>query len=95
MHVYVVEFAKHPGLFKIGVTKDIRQRLPQLKATYGLPLNTRWYEVGSRYKKVEQSLHKAFSPYRKPVPGVGGTEFFDVTIRPDVERIINEEIDRV
>jgi hypothetical protein len=95
MQVYVVEFEKHPGLFKIGLSKDVKQRLPQLKVSHGEPLNMKRWTVGARYRIIERALHKAFSSYRKPVPGEGGTEFFDVVVRPNVERILDDEVDCV
>ena len=76
MYLYLCEFSKRKGLVKIGISKNLEQRVSQLELSHGkLKKNIKVYQ-GSSYKEFERLLHKKYNNSRIKVRGDGGTEFF-------------------
>jgi hypothetical protein len=82
--VYVAVFERHPTLVKIGKATVARRRLSKLEETHGKLLFAEFADYGDDCSKMERRLHKRFQDYRVKVPGDGGTEFFESSIKEAV-----------
>lgn len=76
--VYIFQDPKYPGIYKIGLSRNIKKRQYFLEKTYGkLRLVSSVWVVNMRW--LESVLHKQFHSqrvYRGQIDG--GTEWFDL-----------------
>lgn len=77
--LYFVSFENYPTLVKIGITKNLNNRMNQLSRVHGRIISGRWHSYARRKEVsiIEKRLHSLFSKFRINVEGNGGTEFFD------------------
>lgn len=81
--LYVIRFTNHPNLLKIGISKNVNNRISQLKQDHGEVTSISAY-YGNNSKYVERILHNTFGDKRVKVVGQGGTEFFKDTLSLEV-----------
>ncbi len=77
MYVYIMKFAKHPDLIKIGKSVTPELRAKSLTPFHGELLSIEYFPIGKDCFDVESYLHRTFKDFRsKEVRGSGYTEFF-------------------
>lgn len=76
MYIYVASFSKHPGLIKVGCSKNVQHRISVLSMTHGEAESIWCKLVGEDYYDIEKTIHVALHDKRMFVNGEGGTEFF-------------------
>lgn len=84
MYVYIAKFVNRPGLVKIGFSELPRQRAVQLEPHHGRGTILESFYAGYKPKFVELRVHREFKEFKRPVSGIGGSEFFCESIVPDV-----------
>lgn len=86
------------GRFKIGITKNLKARAAQVMPN-DLMRSISWavfFRDEKRAKECEKSLHKLFSQYQlPPLPGDGGTEFFNMACFEEVQEFVKSNITRL
>lgn len=86
--VYLLEDQLN-NIVKIGITKDIDNRIWYLRNDYKNKNINLIYTInncsGKSAHKIEKEIHKTYSNFRKPLLcGNGRTEWFDICIRDEV-----------
>lgn len=85
--VYVVSSEDSPNMIKIGVTKNLAQRLKSLQSGSGSPLVARWTSPGGL--ALEGGLHREFQDQ-----AVGG-EWFDFSGVDEPVRVIQKAAEKL